>query len=82
MAETITVTYFAALVDRAGCRTEEFEVAEPTVGALRAAVAGRHGARVAELADHSSVLSGDRLLREDAEVIGAEVDLLPPFAGG
>ncbi|AVM00299.1 molybdopterin synthase sulfur carrier subunit [Gordonia iterans] len=82
MAETITVTYFAALVDRAGCRSERLEVAEATVGGLREAIAQRHGPRTGDLARLSAVLDEDRLLRDDAAPIGDEVDLLPPFAGG
>ncbi|MFT3662872.1 MAG: MoaD/ThiS family protein [Gordonia sp. (in: high G+C Gram-positive bacteria)] len=82
MADTVTVTYFAALADRTGRRREELAVPERTVGGVRAAVAGRHGPAVGELARLSAVLDGDRLLRDDADPVGAAVDLLPPFAGG
>ncbi|GAA4750738.1 MoaD/ThiS family protein [Gordonia alkaliphila] len=82
MAETITVNYFAGLVDRTGCAREQFALDTLTVGALRAAVAERHGSATGELVDHCSVLDGDDLLRDDAAAIGTEVDLLPPFAGG
>lgn len=82
MAELVTVTYFAALVDRTGCRREQLDLDEATVGGLRAAVAARHGDGVGALAAASSVLDGERLLRDDADPIGAAVDLLPPFAGG
>jgi molybdopterin converting factor small subunit len=78
----VTVTYFAALADRAGCRRETLELAEATVGGLRAAVGRRHGPEVEELARLSSVLTGDDMVREDGAAIGTEVDLLPPFAGG
>ncbi|MFZ2512002.1 MAG: MoaD/ThiS family protein [Gordonia sp. (in: high G+C Gram-positive bacteria)] len=82
MAETVVVTYFAALVDAVGCHREELTVTEATVGGLRRAVAARHGRRAGELAGHCCVLDGDDLLRDDAAPIGGEVDLLPPFAGG
>lgn len=78
----VTVTYFAALADRTGCRRETLELADPTVGGLRAAVAQRHGPQVGELARLSSVLTGDDMVREDGATIGSDVDLLPPFAGG
>ncbi|WP_301546931.1 MoaD/ThiS family protein [Gordonia sp. X0973] len=82
MAESVTVTYFAALADRTGCRREELLVDLLTVGSLRAAVGARHGPAVAELAGLSSVLTGDDVVRDDADPIGSSVDLLPPFAGG
>ena len=81
-ARTVTVHYFAALVDAVGCRSEELVVSERTVGGLRAAVAERHGAQAGDLAGHCSVLVGDELVRDDAAAIGSDVDLLPPFAGG
>ncbi|MFC0315053.1 MoaD/ThiS family protein [Gordonia phosphorivorans] len=82
MAETITVNYFAGLVDRTGCAREQLELAALTVADLRAAVRARHGEETGELVEHCSVLDGDALLRDGAAPIGAEVDLLPPFAGG
>ncbi|MFT4086093.1 MAG: MoaD/ThiS family protein [Gordonia sp. (in: high G+C Gram-positive bacteria)] len=82
MGEPVAVTYFAALVDLTGRRTETFDVASRTVGELRSALARRYPGTVAELAQLCVVLSGDALLRRDDDVIGARVDLLPPFAGG
>lgn len=82
MAEIIAVTYFAALVDAAGCHREDLAVTEATVGGLRRAVAQRHGTRAGDLAALCCVLDGDELLRDDAAPISAAVDLLPPFAGG
>lgn len=78
----IEVTYFAALVDLTGRRTEVFDVPSGTVGGLREALAERHPGKVAELSKLCVVLSGDALLRRDADPIGSRVDLLPPFAGG
>ncbi len=81
-ATTVTVTYFAALADRTGCRREELVVAEATVGALRTAVTTAHGRAVGELARLSTVLTGDEIVRDDSAAINPVVDLLPPFAGG
>ena len=78
----VTVTYFAALADRTGCRRETLELVEATVGGLRDAVGRRHGPDVEELARLSSILTGDDMVREDGAAIGTDVDLLPPFAGG
>ena len=82
MAEPITVSYFAAFVEHTGCSREELEVDERTVGALRRAVADKHGPVAGELARVSAVLDSDRLVTKDVAGIGTEVDLLPPFAGG
>lgn len=79
---TVTVTYFAAIADATGCRTETFDVADATVGGLRAAIRERHGERAGNLAGLCSVLNGDDMLRDSHTPIGADVDLLPPFAGG
>lgn len=83
MAEhTVTVTYFAGLVDRTGCRREALHLTTATVAGLRAAVAARHGERAGALAQVSTVLDGEEMRREPGDRIGAVVDLLPPFAGG
>lgn len=78
----VKVTYFAAVADATGCRRETLVLAAPTVGALRSAIRDRHGDRAGDLAQLCSVLSGDDMLRDAAQPIAAEVDLLPPFAGG
>ncbi|WP_312870228.1 MoaD/ThiS family protein [Gordonia asplenii] len=78
----VTVSYFAAIADAVGCRTESFDLADATVAALRTAIEQRHGARAGALAQLCTVLSGDDMLRESHARIGATVDLLPPFAGG
>lgn len=79
-ATRVTVTYFAAIADATGRRTDTFDVA--TVGALRAAIGDRHGARAGDLAQLCTVLSGDDMLRDSHAPIGPTVDMLPPFAGG
>ncbi|MFW0790126.1 MoaD/ThiS family protein [Gordonia sp. CPCC 205333] len=78
----IEVTYFAAIADATGCRRETLIVESATVGGLRAAIGDRHGVRAGELARLCTVLSGDEMMREAEAVVGTEVDMLPPFAGG
>jgi molybdopterin converting factor small subunit len=82
VSTTVTVTYFAALVDATGCRSEDLAVPDRTVAGLRAAVGQRHGPRAAALVRLSSVLTGDEVVRHESAAIGPVVDLLPPFAGG
>lgn len=74
------VRYFAAAAEAAG--TDSEERSEPTLTALREAVAAEHPAladilpRCAVMVD--GVRSDGDLALDDAELI----DVLPPFAGG
>lgn len=82
MASSVEVGYFAAIADAAGCRRETLHTDDLTVGGIRSAIRERHGDRAGDLAQLCSILSGDELLRDPADPIGAAVDVLPPFAGG
>lgn len=75
------VRYFAAAEEAAGLAEEHRD--EPTLGALRAALAADHP-RLARILPRCSVLvAGSR--HEDPETpleAATLVDVLPPFAGG
>ena len=76
-----TVRYFAAAAEAAG--REQEQVAPGTVGALRAALAERHGADLSRVLQRCAVLVNGVRSEDDAEVSeGDVVDVLPPFAGG
>ncbi|WP_105565088.1 MoaD/ThiS family protein [Microbacterium halophytorum] len=75
-----TVRYFAAAEEAAG-RAEEAR-SEPTLDALRSALAADHPA-LAPILPRCAVLVDGRRRDDDAPLTGAEtVDVLPPFAGG
>jgi molybdopterin converting factor small subunit len=79
VAATVTVRYWAGAQRAAGRETEQLAAA--TVGELRAVLAARP--ELAEVAAVASFLvdgqrAGDTTALHDA----AEVDVLPPFAGG
>ncbi len=76
-----TVRYFAAAAEAAG---REQEAVDPSsVGELRAALAERHGERLARVLQRCSVLVNGQRSEDDARVSeGDVVDVLPPFAGG
>ncbi|HVU91050.1 MAG TPA: MoaD/ThiS family protein [Jatrophihabitans sp.] len=79
MAATVTVRYWAGAQRAAGRETEQLTAA--TVGELRAVLAARTElAKVAAVA--SFLVDGQQA--GDTTVLhgGAEVDVLPPFAGG
>ena len=87
--ETVTVRYWAGARAAAGTAEDVFEVdGEVSLAALVERVLERHpGDRMARTVAVCSVLLGDQPVRsqDPAEVVvrpGAEVELLPPFAGG
>lgn len=78
---TITVRYFAAAADAAGREEEQLPVVS-TVGELKAVLVGRYGDAMARVLASGSFLVDGVVSRDDNRVLGARVDVLPPFAGG
>ena len=74
------VRYFAAAAEAAGC--EEEELAASTVGDLKAVLIDRYGEPMKKVLASGSFLVDGVVSRDDAAVIGARIDVLPPFAGG
>ena len=73
--------YFAAASEAAGVREEVLPRVE-TVGALRAVLVDRHGDAMARVLASGSFLVDGVVSRDDSRMLGATVDVLPPFAGG
>jgi len=80
----VTVRYFAGARAAAGVPQEDVEVpAGATIATLKDRLVDRHGAGLARVLAASSFLldevagGADRALHD-----GAQVDVLPPFAGG
>ncbi|MDJ0335846.1 MoaD/ThiS family protein [Salinibacterium sp. G-O1] len=80
MAE-VTVRYFAAAAEAAGCDEEQLPVAS-TVGELRSLLVERYGDAMARVLAAGSFLVDGVVSRDDSRAVGARVDVLPPFAGG
>jgi len=74
------VRYFAAAEEFAG-RAEETR-SEPTLGALRVALAAEHPGLGAILPRCAVLVDGARVGDEAPLGAAALVDVLPPFAGG
>ncbi|WP_322411520.1 MoaD/ThiS family protein [Microbacterium invictum] len=74
------VRYFAAAEELAGTTEETRD--EPTLGALRAALATERPGMAALLPRCAVLVGGSRV--DDDEPLGADtvIDVLPPFAGG
>lgn len=81
---TVLVRYFAAAAEAAGLEEERLELggASPTVGALRDLLVARYGPAMARVVANGSFLVDGVVRRDPAATLGAQVDVLPPFAGG
>ncbi len=84
----VTVRYFAGARAASGIEEETVELddargAAPTISALAAVLTRRHGPELTRvLAACSFLLDEVAGSRERALRDGAQVDVLPPFAGG
>ena len=83
-ATTVLVRYFAAAAEAAGVEEERIDLVgpAPTVGALRDLLVERYGPAMARVVANGSFLVDGVVRRDPAAPIGAQVDVLPPFAGG
>jgi molybdopterin synthase sulfur carrier subunit len=81
----VTVRYFAAARAAAGLASENVEVGEgATVGDALEAIVARHGERLSKVLASCSFLLDSVAVRDRATRLpaAAELDVLPPFAGG
>lgn len=83
MAEGIAVRYFAAAAEAAGCSEETLDLPDSAdLGQVKAALIVRHGADMERVLTVAAYLVDSELTRDLARTAGAQVDILPPFAGG
>lgn len=81
----VTVRYFAAARAAAGLASENVEVDDgATVGDALDAIAARHGEQLSRVLAGCSFLLDSVAVRDRATRLpaAAELDVLPPFAGG
>ena len=77
----ITVRYFAGAAEAAGVDGESLTAAD--VGALREAMVAAHGPAFARVLERCALLADGARVEGDSPLAdGANVDVLPPFAGG
>lgn len=77
------VRFYAVGREIAGCT--EYRASATDARSLRAELEAAFGARMGQLFDAASLMSGGRRIAADDAVTWTdsdEVDLLPPFAGG
>lgn len=75
--------YFAAAAEAAGCTKETLDL-DPSsaLGALKTALIERHGPDMERVLTVAAFLIDSELTRDLTRAAGAQVDVLPPFAGG
>ncbi len=81
----VTVRYFAAARAAAGLASENVEIGEAaTVGDALDAIVARHGEGLGKVLAACSFLLDSVAVRDRATPLppAAELDVLPPFAGG
>lgn len=79
----ITIRYFAAAAEAAGVDEETWLPAGgSTLADLRSMLTERHGDAMARVLRGGSFLIDGRVRRDEGEIRGSQVDVLPPFAGG
>lgn len=78
----VLVRYFAAAAEAAGRTEEEWDPPVATAGELRSALVTRYGAAMSRVLESGSFLVDGVVTRDPDRVLGARVDVLPPFAGG
>ncbi|MGN6127376.1 MAG: MoaD/ThiS family protein [Humibacter sp.] len=78
----VSVRYFAAAAEAAGCEEETLSIEPPTVGTLRDLLAARYGEAMTRVLSSGSFLVDGVATRDVSRIVEARVDVLPPFAGG
>ena len=79
----VTVRYFAAAADAAGCEEEQLTLpAAATLGTLKAVLIDRFGEMMGRVMESGSFLVDGVVRKDETHPVGERVDILPPFAGG
>ncbi len=79
----VTVRYFAAAAEAAGRDEERLELGDAaTLGGLRELLVEQYGAAMAQVLKSGSFLVDGTVRRDLGHPLAAQVDILPPFAGG
>ncbi|WP_430335684.1 MoaD/ThiS family protein [Rhodococcus sp. ACT016] len=80
---TVEVRYFAAAAEAADRAEETLSLpAGADLADLRTALIDRYGERMGKILGVAAYLIDSELTRDLTRPVGAQVDVLPPFAGG
>ncbi|MEV0946147.1 MoaD/ThiS family protein [Rhodococcus sp. NPDC049939] len=79
----VSVRYFAAAADAAGRTGETLELpARADLGQVKSALLAKYGPDMERVLSVAAFLVDSELTRDLTRPAGAQVDVLPPFAGG
>jgi molybdopterin converting factor small subunit len=79
----VEIRYFAAAADLTDRGTDTLNLPDgATIADLSAALISRYGDGMTRMLRVAAFLTDGELTRDPDRVIGEQVDLLPPFAGG
>ncbi len=79
----ISVRYFAAAADAAGCTKETLDLpTDAPLGQVKTALVAKYGADMERVLSVAAFLVDSELTRDLTRTAGHQVDVLPPFAGG
>ena len=80
---SVTVRYFAAAADAAGCEEEVLSLpGGATLGSLKELLSERYGDLMRRVVESGSFLLDGVVHRDASFPVHDRVDVLPPFAGG
>ena len=86
VSTAVNIRYFAGARAAAGVAGEDLllDSPEPTVALVVSAIGERHGSKLGKVLAASSFLLDGVAVRDTSNRLpdGAELDVLPPFAGG
>ncbi|PQP26336.1 MoaD/ThiS family protein [Rhodococcus opacus] len=79
----ISVRYFAAAADAAGCTKETLDLpVDADLGQVKEHLLAKYGPEMQQVLSVSAFLVDSELTRDLTRTAGTQVDVLPPFAGG
>jgi molybdopterin synthase sulfur carrier subunit len=79
----VLLRYFAAAADAAGTQEQTIDIpSDSTLAWLRSSLIAMYGESMATAIKNGSFLVDGIAATDDDTPIGAQVDVLPPFAGG
>ena len=79
----ISVRYFAAAADAAGCTKETLDLpVGADLGQVKEHLLAKYGPAMQRVLSVSAFLVDSELTRDLTRTAGTQVDVLPPFAGG
>lgn len=75
----LTIKYFGLIAEVTHCNEEQFEIIGETVSAIKAVLFQKYPNLKQK---NFQIVQNNELVNDNTKITGAEIALLPPFAGG